>query len=118
MENIEEKSIEELEVESTLLRLQLLKIENEINKRKRKERRGTTDLKDRKGRAIKIGDKVKLLTKSTKNSPFAGQQFAKVIGIAHNGTRVALAHLDNEEKKTDRIPSNVEVVEVTEVWRK
>ena len=45
-------------------------------------------LTDKKGHRIKIGDKVKLLTKSTKKSPFTGQQFAKVIGIAHNGTSV------------------------------
>ena len=107
-----EKSIEELELESTILRLQLLKIENEINKRKEKERRVTTGLKDKKGRTIRICDKVKLLTKSTKNSLFAGQLFAKVIGIAHNGTRVKLVHLYNQEKKTDRIPSNVEITEV------
>ena len=66
MENIEEKSIKELDLESTLLRLQLLKIEKEINKRKERERRVTRGLKDRKGRAIRIGDRVKLLTKSTK----------------------------------------------------
>lgn len=50
-----EKSIEELELESTVLRLQLLKIENEINKRKEKERRVTTGLKDKNGRTIRIG---------------------------------------------------------------
>ena len=109
MENLQEKSTKDLELESTILKLQLLRIEKELNKRKERERRATTGLKDKRGHTIKIGDKVKLLTKSSKKSPFADQQYAKVVGVAHNGTRVEVSLLGNAKETTNRTPSNVEV---------
>ena len=114
MDNLEEKSTEDLELESTILKLQLLRIEKELNKRKERERRVTTGLKDKRGHTIKIGDKVKLLTKSSKKSPLAGQQYAKVVGVAHNGTRVEVSLLHNAKETTNRIPTNIEVTKERE----
>ena len=108
MTRIEEKSEEELVLERNILRLRLIRIEEELTKRA--ERRTDTGLRDKKGAKILIGNKVKLLTASTKSSPFAGQEHARVIGAGHNGKRVRLGLLSDQSITTDRIPTNIEVV--------
>ena len=109
MVSIEDKSEEDLILESNILKLRLLKIEEELNKRK--EQKKDTGLRDKKGEKILIGSKVKLLTPSTTNSPFAGKTYARVVGTGHNGKRVKLGLLDDRTITTDRTPKNVENVQ-------
>lgn len=108
MTRIEDKSEEDLILERNILKLSLLKIEEEITKRK--EKKTDTGLRDKKGAKILIGGTVKLLTPSTINSPFAGKKYARVVGTGHNGKRVKLGLLTNKSITTDRIPTNVEIV--------
>ena len=108
MTRIEEISEEELVLERNIIRLRLIRIEEELTKRA--ERRTDTGLRDKNGSKISIGNKVKLLTASTKSSPFAGQEHARVIGTGHNGKRVRLGLLSDQSITTDRIPTNVEIV--------
>ena len=73
-------------MERNTLKLRLLKIEEELAKRNKKKT--DTGLRDKKGGKILIGSKVKLLTRSTINSLFAGKTYARVVGTGHNGKRV------------------------------
>ena len=106
MTRIEDKSEEDLVLERNILKLRLLKIEEELTKRE--EKKTDTGLRDKKGEKILIGGKVKLLTPSTINSPFAGKTYARVVGTGHNGKRVKLGLLTDHTITTDRIPKNVE----------
>ena len=81
---MENKSIEELEQERVILKLRLLRLNKKIAKRKAEER-SELKLKDRSGIRICVGDKVRLLTRSSKSSPFSGISEAIVLGTAHNG---------------------------------
>ena len=109
MTRIEDKSEEDLILERNTLKLRLLKIEEELAKRN--EKKTDTGLRDKKGEKILIGNKVKLLTRSTINSPFAGKTYARVVGTGHNGKRVKLGLLTDHTITTDRIPKNVENVQ-------
>ena len=68
---MEDKSIEELEQERIILELRLLRLNKEIAKRRAKPKR-ELNLIDRSGVRICVGDKVRLLTRSSKSSPFSG----------------------------------------------
>ena len=108
MTKIEDKSEEDLILERNTLKLRLLKIEEQLAKRN--EKKTDTGLRDKKGEKILIGNKVKLLTRSTINSPFA-EKNARVVGTGHNGKRVKLGLLTDHTITTDRIPKNVENVQ-------
>ena len=108
MTRIEDKSDKDLILERTVLNLRLLRIEKELawgDKNKSK-----TGLCDKSGARILIGDKKRLLTPSTKNSPFAGKEYARVIGTGHNGKQVRLSLLLDQSITTDRIPTKIEIV--------
>ena len=109
MTRIEDISEEDLILQRNILRLKLLRIEEELTKRK--ERNIETGLRDKKGEKILIGSKVKLITPSTKRSPFAGQKYAKVIGTGHNGKRIRVGLLEDQPITTNAVPKNVEVVQ-------
>ena len=111
---MDDKSTEELELERNMLKLQLLKIDKELDRRKHidtgKENLKDTGLRDRKNNKIHIWDKVRLLTNSTKSSPFRDQKFATVVGVAHNSTRVKIGLISDNQITTDRIPRNLEAI--------
>ena len=109
MTRIEDKSKEDLILERNILKLRLLKIEQGLTKRN--EKKTDTGLRDKKGGKILIGGKVKLLTPSTINSPFAGKTYARVVGTGHNGKWVKLGLLADHTITTDRLSKNVENVQ-------
>ena len=107
---MENKSIEELEQEKVILELRLLRLNREIAERKAKLKK-ELKLKDRSGIPICIGDRVKLLTESSKTSPFRGAREAVVLDTAHKGKRVKIGLLNNPSIYTDRVSSNLQVVQ-------
>ena len=113
MTRIVDKSEEDLILERNISKLRLLRIKEELAKHE--ERKTETGLQDKKGAKILIGDKAKLLTSSTKNSPFAGKEYARVIGACHNGKRVRLGLLKDQSITTDHIPTNIEIVREFEI---
>ena len=107
---MENKSIEELEQEKVILELRLLRLNREIAERKAKLKK-ELKLKDRSGIPICIGDRVKLLTESSKTSPFRGAREAVVLDTAHKGKRVKIGLLNNPSIYTDRVSSNLQIVQ-------
>ena len=105
---MENKSIEELEQEKVILELRLLRLNKEITKRKAKLKK-QLKLKDRSGVQICIGDKVKLLTQSSKSSPFRGAREAVVLDTAHKGKRVKIGLISNPSIYTDRVSTNLQI---------
>ena len=106
---MEDKSIEELEHEKVILELCLLRLNKEIAERKAKSRR-ELELKDRSGVRICVGDRVRLLTKSSKSSPFSGIKEAVVLDTAHKGRRVQIGLVNNPSVYTDRVSTSLEVI--------
>ena len=86
---MEDKSIEELEQERVILELCLLRLNKEIAKRRAKLK-SELNLIERSGVRICVGGKVRLLTRSSKSSPFSGIGEAVVLDTAHNGKRVKI----------------------------
>ena len=107
---MENKSIEELEHEKVILELCLLRLNKEIAKRKAKLRK-ELKLKDRFGVQICIGDKVKLLTESSKSSPFSGTREAVVLDTAHKGKRVKIGLISNPSIYTNRVSTNLQIIQ-------
>ena len=107
---MENKSIEELEQEKVILELRLLRLNREIAERKAKLKKELT-LKDRSGVSICIGDRVKLLTESSKTSPFRGAREAIVLDTAHKGKRVKIGLLNNPSIYTDRVSTNLLIIQ-------
>ena len=106
---MEDKSIADLEHEKVILELWLLRINQEIARRKDKSR-SVLDLKDESGNHICIGDRVKLLSKGSKSLPFRGVEEAVVIGTAHQGIQIKVGLIKNPSVYTDSISSNLEVI--------
>ena len=106
---MENKSIEELQQEKVILELRLLRLNKEIAERKAKLKK-ELKLKDRSGVQICIGDKVKLLTQSSKSSPFWGAREAVVLDTAHKGKRVKIGLISNPSIYTDRVSTNLQVI--------
>ena len=106
---MEDKSIEELEHEKVILELRLLRLNKEIAERKAKLRR-ELKLKDRSGVRICVGDKVRLLTESSKSSPFRDIREAVVLDTAHKGKRVKIGLVSNPSIYTDRVSTNLQVI--------
>ena len=106
---MEDKSIEELEHKKVILELRLLRLNKEIAERKAKLRR-ELQLKDRSGVRICVGDKVRLLTKSSKSSLFSGIKEAVVVDTAHKGKRVQIGLVNNPSVYTYRVSTNLEVI--------
>ena len=86
-----------------------MRLNKEIAERKVKSRRGL-ELKDRSGIWICVGDRVRLLTKSSKSSPFSGIKEAVVLDTAHKGRRVRIGLVNNPSVYTDRVSTNLEVI--------
>ena len=107
---MENKSIEELEQEKVILELRLLRLNREIAERKAKLKKELT-LKDSSGVPICIGDRVKLLTESSKTSPFRGAREAIVLDTAHKGKRVKIGLLNNPSIYTDRVSTNLLIIQ-------
>ena len=107
---MENKSIEELKQEKVILELRLLRLNKEIAERKAKLKK-ELKLKDRSGVQICIGDKVKLLTQSSKSSPFRGAREAVVLDTAHKGKRVKIGLISNPSIYTDRVSSNLQIIQ-------
>ena len=107
---MENKSIEELEQERIILELRLLRLNKEIAKRRAKPKR-ELNLIDRSGVQICVGDKVRLLTRSSKSSPFSGIGEAVVLDTAHNGKRVKIGLINDPSIYTDRVPTNLRVIQ-------
>ena len=106
---MEEKSIEELEHEKVILELRLLQLNKEIAERKAKLRR-ELKLKDRLGVRICVGDKVRLLTESSKSSSFRGIREVVVLDTAHKGKRVKIGLISNPSIYTDRVSTNLQII--------
>ena len=107
---MENKSIEELEQERIILELRLLRLNKEITKRKASLKK-QLQLKDRSGVQISIGDRVQLLTQSSRSSPFRGVKEAVVLGTAHKGTRVKIGLISDPSIYTDRVSTNLQVIQ-------
>ena len=106
---MENKSIEELEQEKVILELRLLRLNKEIAERKAKLKK-ELKLKDRFGVQICIGDKVKLLTESSKSSPFRGAREVVVLDTAHKGKWVKIGLISNPSIYTDRVLTNLQII--------
>ena len=117
MTRIEDKSEEDLILERNVLHLRLLRIEKELARKDenkgetglRDKNKSETGLPDKNEVRILIGNKVRF-TPSTKNSRFAGKEYARVIPTGHNGKRVRLSLLSDQSITTDHIPTNIEIV--------
>ena len=107
---MQDKSIEELEHEKVILELRLLRLNQEISQRKSKSRR-ELELRERSGIRICVGDRVRLLIKSTKGSLFSGIQGAVVLGTAPKGKWVQIGLVNNPSVYTDRVSTNLEVIQ-------
>ena len=107
---MENKSIEELEQERIILELRLLRLNKEITKRKASLKK-QLQLKDRSGVQISIGDRVQLLTQSSRSSPFRGVKEAVVLGTAHKGARVKIGLISDPSIYTDRVSTNLQVIQ-------
>ena len=106
---MEYKSLEELEPEKVIVQLRLLRLNKEIASRKVKSR-SELNLKDKTGSQICVGDKVKLLSESSKSSPFSGIKEAVVLGAAHQGRLMKIGLIRDPSVYTDRVPTNLEVI--------
>ena len=93
---MENKSLADLEQEKIILELQLSRINQEIARRKDNSR-SVLDLRDKFGNPIHVGDKVWLLSKSFKTSPFRGVQEAVVLGTVHNRSCVKIGLISNQD---------------------
>ena len=65
---------------------------------------------DTEGIEILSGQTVRLLTKSSRNSPFRNDERAIAIGISHFGGRLWLGKVRDIRERTDRDPRNVKVI--------
>ena len=106
---MENKSLEELEHKNSILELQLLRIEKEIEKWKL-EVRSDTGLLDKEPNKIYVGDWVELLSKSSKKSPFHNQLTAVVVGTVHSGRRIKIGVFSDNKMITDMISTNLKVI--------
>ena len=87
----------------------MLRLNKEIAKRKAKSR-SELELTDKTDNWICVGDRVRLLTKSSKSSPFSGIKKAVVLDTAYKGRRVKIGLVDNPSVYTDRVSTNLEVI--------
>ena len=69
------------------------------------------NLRDKFGNPMHVGDKVCLLSKSSKTSLFRVVQEVVVLGTVHNGSRMKIGLISNQDIYTDRIPSNLAVIQ-------
>ena len=107
---IENKSLADLKHKKIILELQLLGINQKLARRKDKSR-SVLNLRDKFDNPIHVGDKVWLLSKSSKTSPFRGVREAVVLGTVHTRSRVKIGLISTQDVYTDRISSNLAVIQ-------
>lgn len=64
-------------------------------------------LRDNRDNGLISGTIVELLSQSGPSTPFAGQRYAIVVGLSQYGQRVLIAKIQDRNRTTDRVATNV-----------